>query len=628
MATAALTGTFVPTGRSAGVVAGGKTVIVTLTGSTWVAAGATFDAQRQNIIDGMVSAQSEATGWNAEVKAKLPVTDVVRTSSTVVTVTMSAQAAYAITAVETVTVTVPGTAVVDATSPVATPTIGVAPAVWPFYVSPDGNDSNNGLGPDASHATNKPWLTLTKAVNSGTPVEPGDTVWVAPGLNFNNGGATPVSTASSAGSPTTVRGDPTNSRGFKDGSGVLRAPAASWVLRRASSIDADPSNISVLITMSNGSNGWTWRDLVLENAATGTSMVVRGHFTATDWSFQDCRFIGSATVVFVLDGTPTAGMNLTIRRCIVIGYDIARFDTTTAAATADADLNVLVEGCLGIGAALGITNRIGSGGGNLGGGITYRGNTMLCGAVTNALATTADRISLVAPMRVEGNVVISQRFVSAGTTGQVVDDGYNRTLAINANTNFTAAGTSIAQAAWPLVLPDLVKWGLELPRADWFGWTDQAVSTQIDSAWSNTNADFLGRTVRPWGAGTSIGYVEAPTVTKDTASAITGGGANSLKMTAAGEVSFYLPVEASSTTISVKTKSDSYGGTSYPQLIVQPNPTVAVAGATVTATDATEQTLTTGAFTPTAQGVVEVRLVSRSSATNSSTWFDLLTVTP
>ena len=32
---------------------GGKTVILTLSDDTWVAAGATFDAQRQNIIDGI-----------------------------------------------------------------------------------------------------------------------------------------------------------------------------------------------------------------------------------------------------------------------------------------------------------------------------------------------------------------------------------------------------------------------------------------------------------------------------------------------------------------------------------------------------------------------------------------------
>lgn len=109
------------------VVAGGKTVIITLNGDTWVAAGATFEAQRQAIIDGLDSAQAEATGWNAEVRDNLAVTDVVRTSATVVTVTLSAQAAYDITAQETITVTVPASALTGNAAIVGSPTFTVNP---------------------------------------------------------------------------------------------------------------------------------------------------------------------------------------------------------------------------------------------------------------------------------------------------------------------------------------------------------------------------------------------------------------------------------------------------------------------------------------------------------------------
>ena len=69
MATAALTGTAISGGvLESEIVTGGETIIITLTGDTWVAAGATFDAQRQNIIDGMDSAQTEEFGWNNVVK--------------------------------------------------------------------------------------------------------------------------------------------------------------------------------------------------------------------------------------------------------------------------------------------------------------------------------------------------------------------------------------------------------------------------------------------------------------------------------------------------------------------------------------------------------------------------------
>lgn len=123
--TAALTGTVTASITEADIVTGGNTIILTLTGDTWVTAGATFDAQRQNIINGIDSAQAEATGWDAEVKAKEVVGAVVRTSSTVVTITLTAAAAYDITAQETITATIPATALTLAGAVVASPTFTV-----------------------------------------------------------------------------------------------------------------------------------------------------------------------------------------------------------------------------------------------------------------------------------------------------------------------------------------------------------------------------------------------------------------------------------------------------------------------------------------------------------------------
>jgi hypothetical protein len=124
--TAALTGTATDSITEADIVTGGKTIILTLTDDTWVADDGTFAAQRQNIIDGMDSAQSEATGWDAEVKAKEVVTAVVRTSDTVVTITLTASPDYDITSNETITVTIPATALVGAAPIVADPTFTVA----------------------------------------------------------------------------------------------------------------------------------------------------------------------------------------------------------------------------------------------------------------------------------------------------------------------------------------------------------------------------------------------------------------------------------------------------------------------------------------------------------------------
>ena len=77
-------------------------------------AGPEFDSRRQALINGLDSDQSELTGWNNEVRDNLPVTAVVRTSDTVVTITLTAQAAYLLTITEEITVTVPG-AILDQT---------------------------------------------------------------------------------------------------------------------------------------------------------------------------------------------------------------------------------------------------------------------------------------------------------------------------------------------------------------------------------------------------------------------------------------------------------------------------------------------------------------------------------
>lgn len=127
-ATVAVTGTITSAATEANIVAGGKTIILTVTGDTWIAAGAaSFDLIRQDIINGLTSAQSELLGWNNTVKALQGVAGVVRTSNTVVTITLDAQITYDISATETITVTVPASSLTLASATVATPTFTVSP---------------------------------------------------------------------------------------------------------------------------------------------------------------------------------------------------------------------------------------------------------------------------------------------------------------------------------------------------------------------------------------------------------------------------------------------------------------------------------------------------------------------
>jgi hypothetical protein len=173
--TAAITGTIGDGATEKEVRDGGGTIIITLTGDTWVTTGATFDAQRQNIIDGLDAAESEATGWNAEVRDQIGVASVVRTSDTVTTVTIAAAdvGGYRIDSNEVVTVTVPaGALTTHGSSIVATPTFTITAGVESMAIT--GTLGGSGGTPAEIRAGGETIIaTLT------------NTAWVADGSTFN-----------------------------------------------------------------------------------------------------------------------------------------------------------------------------------------------------------------------------------------------------------------------------------------------------------------------------------------------------------------------------------------------------------------------------------------------------------
>lgn len=107
---AAITGTMTATVNEDDLTAGGKTLIGTITGDTLKAAGTGpigSIADTQALIDGFDAASSPANGWNNEVRDKALTSEIVRTSDTVFTWTVAAQAGYDISAQEVITGTIP-----------------------------------------------------------------------------------------------------------------------------------------------------------------------------------------------------------------------------------------------------------------------------------------------------------------------------------------------------------------------------------------------------------------------------------------------------------------------------------------------------------------------------------------
>ena len=119
---ATLTGTASDDATESEIVSGGDTIIITVANDTFVAFN---DTIRQAVIDGLDAATTPASGWNNEVRDKEVVGAVVRDNDTQVTVTLTAAPAYAITSDETITVTVPGSALTAGSPLTATPTFDV-----------------------------------------------------------------------------------------------------------------------------------------------------------------------------------------------------------------------------------------------------------------------------------------------------------------------------------------------------------------------------------------------------------------------------------------------------------------------------------------------------------------------
>ena len=126
---AALTGTAAAGLTEAEVVTGGGTIIITLTNDTWVATVGADNAITTALIAGIDGDVAAGTGWDAKVKAVTAFGDVTRDSATQVTVVLPAGTDYAISTDETITVTLPATALtISASAVVATPTITVTNA--------------------------------------------------------------------------------------------------------------------------------------------------------------------------------------------------------------------------------------------------------------------------------------------------------------------------------------------------------------------------------------------------------------------------------------------------------------------------------------------------------------------
>jgi hypothetical protein len=174
-----------------------------------------------------------------------------------------------------------------------------------------------------------------------------------------------------------------------------------------------------------------------------------------------------------------------------------------------------------------------------------------------------------------------------------------------------------------------------LPKSFMAPWnTSRTIGYGNDSTPAALDVDIWNR-VRPSGCGVAaasvLRAVGAHELHEFGAKEITikDAGDASIKLTGPGDHDILVPVDTAATVISLKVRFDSatYGGVSYPQVILLSaldigQPTAdETETATVAASDAWE-TLTFTSFTPTLKGWVKIRLLNRSTTAAGICYFD------
>lgn len=491
-----------------------------------------------------------------------------------------------------------------------------------YYVRKTGSDSNNGT----SAAT--AWLTVGKALATGTTVASGDTVYIGAGTYRETVVcATPTTPAAQI----SIIGDVDGAQTGDPGDVVITAYTTNDTTA--------PATAAVLDL--NGKSNLLFQNLVLVGAYASAPGIDANVSHSQNITLRGCTIIyanadNSAYGAIRYTGIASTAANWLIDQCIIFGGAQTGTNINIAAATnstADNDINFVVQNTVFY--PNGLTNHIAfTGTGALSfkpGGVIVNHCTFLGG--WRAVNVGAG-VSTTIPCRIYHSLALGQYSgaLSASVSGSLVED-YNRILCAVPRNAVTAGAGSIADYTHAV----LVEMGQALitgrmGRPFLMPMAGSPLLGRATNASYPLATDYSGRPRPAGGQSTSRawGYLERHDTAARETTTVDAGGVG-LVITGPGDHDLLIPVDATSTTITIRARYDTAGDNTTanrPQAQLLANGEIGVTAQTVTMAGANNiwETLTFSAFTPTGRGVMTLRLLNRSQAGTGKAFFDTVTV--
>lgn len=507
-----------------------------------------------------------------------------------------------------------------------------------YYIRKTGNNSNNGTSPSTA------WATLAKALATGSTVAAGDIVYVGSGVYHE---AVTVAVSGSSGSPISVIADvfgqytgdagPVYWSNWLGASGFNSAPVAT-VTACLTTNSQDDVTITGFYFVGGGC-GATLGDVI---TATGASL---------RWTFNDCVFPNHKSssngqqIRINGDSTQNGGtMSWRFNRCIfkggVQGFCLVNTSSATGNGNADWDYDIDFNDCYFENCGVYIEPL---------GGLTYKGggiNFYRCtsnhGSFIIVPGAAAGGVSNTVPCEIRNCFHFSSTGGAAmqAAAGNAIQEDYNLLFSSSPRVNVTAGANSSTTATGlyaisygipaSTLLPGLHQQQSGEPLA-WPGLFVAPDPFKIGHDVANTsNTDIFGYP-RPSGtpngnkasgafAVANMGMVATDQFDTTPSIALTGYNFQDI----------YVVVPAAATTISIKARYDTtHGSTNKPQVTLMANGALGVSAQTLTMSAAVDtwETLTFSSITPTAKGMIKLRLVSRGDSAAGKAWFDTVSVT-